>query len=623
MVPPAPPLPPSLLPQFVAPPPVSHPTSSLVMPFPANNSNTPSHHAAITQPCFPSLRRLGPPRGLATDIPTAPSLPCPPSALHGVVPKPPYIFTQQQQQPPPPAHMPISFPLSVMHPFGFSGLMGVRNPALPQLPFIAGAAIPSQQPLNGGSGMVFSSPWGSSSADQRPVFPITLFGKHTPPSLTLPAMAATGSGVSPSSSASHPPCPPLISPSDLDAGKNLPSSLSLSPSPSPRLSSPPPLRSSSPIPSHTGMQARPHSRPLPQHEETTPSASFAHGHEISRRRSQESSPRGVSSHSSSQIDKQREEAFRRFSFSDKQRPPALQDKQRPPALQDEPHEKVASRIETISRKTSTSSQPCTSPLKNSTTVPHPPASAETSSLQLHSQSKRRPMKKKDPPPSDCEIIDYGCEKRARGREYHNSSSDSDSGGSCSSGQDGQGRHRRCETAKRSSRRVAASRSNGSSTTTGSGKSSKGSKTAPVIKRRVPPLQIAEPEEPLGDKDRTNEGRSFVVSLTSNCHISTSTQDEQLEYGSRHGNGTMYVLPPALWKNKQDKIPKEGIFTRTHLLDKASSHDRVGVSSKWMDDIIEKSVDNFQRKIFKLNPDFSDDGNKCSITQNPMTCSVVQ
>ena len=260
------------------------------------------------------------------------------------------------------------------------------------------------------------------------------------------------------------------------------------------------------------------------------------------------------------------------------------------------------------------------PLKEAVSQSCVPETAALQSGKLSNESKQKTTKKKELPLNDLEIIDCGREKRARGREYHNSSSDSDSGGSCSSGQDGRSR-RRCEATRRSMCRVVTSRS---CKTGGSGKTSKSSKKQATSerKRSVPLLQLVEPEGPLGGGG--SNGRSFVMSLTSNCHISgTRSSDVQLECGSRNGNGTLYMLPacPALWRSQQDDDShhKEGISKRKCLDTTTSSHEKVGVSSKWMDDIIEKSVDNFKRKFSELNSDFSDGG---SITQNSM-CSCVQ
>ncbi len=224
------------------------------------------------------------------------------------------------------------------------------------------------------------------------------------------------------------------------------------------------------------------------------------------------------------------------------------------------------------------------------------------------------MKAKELSLSDCETIDYGREKRTRRREWRSSDSDSDSGGSCSSGQGGRSQRRKYETRKSTTSRGG---------TTGSGTSSKGSKNSKGSKKQVTSTRrscvplLVEPEVPLGGGEGVANGRSFIVSLTSNCHISTGS-DAQLERGSRNGR-SMYMLPacPALRRKRQDD--KEGeedsILKKRH--DVTNSHDKVGVSNSWTDDIIKRSMDNLKRKFPELNPDYSDDGNNPNITQPPV------
>lgn len=407
------------------------------------------------------------------------------------------------------------------------------------------AQIPQMSTLGGvgPSAGVFASlnSWTNNPANQRPYFPVTVFS-HPPTSTaaTPPCPPLSSSAVALSASSQHPPHP-------LSSQLSAPTSVEATAQKSGHCSSPSSLSTAIThhdarfLPTPSSRQQRPPSPPAPSHATTGNSRMSSRG---TARKHAHSVDGNAFSLTSSPLHRHQEPLNNNGSHST-------------------PGGVVAGRAR---RETSSSNEDKT----------------------------------------DDEDVAYSQEKRVR-REFCGSSSDSDSGGSCFSDQGLMREATRIRPSRRSGRK-AAPRSNSSKR--GSGKSGRKQCTDGKMSGRSVPLLCSVDKgcsECVGSSSKeavrrcgpsgkgpsdavreSSTGQNLVVSLTSHYHVSTD-----VETGRCEERVPLSTRPPPL-----DSRP-----TTTTARDEAPNKSAWGkndASSTWMDEIVERSVNNFRNKFMELS-----------------------
>ena len=183
------------------------------------------------------------------------------------------------------------------------------------------------------------------------------------------------------------------------------------------------------------------------------------------------------------------------------------------------------------------------------------------------------------------------------RDHRRSSSDSDSGGSCLSGPTGHSRQK----SRRSVIPPTTSCSSSSTKSKSCGNKSKKCTNNKFDKSCIPPLiKVIDVMEDSGK----SECEGFVVNLTSNCHISG-------EFESRLNHRVLPPCPALLGDQQEDSNSK---------MFEASQGIKNGAVNNW-NDIVKRSVNNFEEKLSELSSDYLDGKRPHQITQNTM-CPVI-